>query len=455
MLVTALLSLLVGGLPDQSAVSEVLVGELGSPKYQARVAAERSLSRLGRLAMPALRAALASQDLEIRLRATSLLTKIEERMLVEATNVDMKYGDKPLAEVIDSINRQAGLQIVLLPETNPIWRSRKINLQSEKPLPFWRAMDELCRVADLHNAAGQQSFPMNGSQSFALYEGYVAPPPHLYDHGPFRIQLNSLHYQSEVHLSPEVGPRRGRILNGPGLPTQVDATPSRQFFLQMTVAAEPRLTIGQNGPINVSEALNEAGESLLLAKKREVIQHASGYFGINPSPAIRMRVDLAYPDQPGQRIKRIKGTIPLIVSTRKPDPLTISMVDHPGKTLRHDDVTLTIGEVRKNHDNHPVSIEVTLKVTGTASANLEAGGFPGAVTPPRAMASPQQLELLDNDDQPVVWFPSNSSFNGEETKLTMTLLDRGAPITIKSLRYHSVLRGEAEVPFEFRDLPIP
>jgi hypothetical protein len=145
--------------------------------------------------------------------------------------------------------------------------------------------------------------------------------------------------------------------------------------------------------------------------------------------------------------------MPVIVATRKPDPLKVPLEGATGKRFRSAEVDLSIREVRPARDGQPAAIEVTLKpLGGTISQGAD------EVDPMAArLESPQQqLEILDANGQSLPWFPSSSFFNGEETRLTMSLLAQGTvPPRPSTIAYHGMTRLATEVPFEFRDVPIP
>ena len=73
-----------------------LVQELGAPRFAERQAASESLERLGALALPSLRLAVDSRDMEIKTRARSLLLKIETALLTQPTSVRMKFDGQAL-----------------------------------------------------------------------------------------------------------------------------------------------------------------------------------------------------------------------------------------------------------------------------------------------------------------------------------------------------------------------
>ena len=433
-----------------------LTMELGSSRFNQREAAEQALIKFGRAAIPALRGATSSPDPEVRFRAALILRKVEGALLVEPTQVSLNFDNAPLDEVVTALNRQAGIKLSLTPEIPALWSTRRVSMQTGKPLPFWKAIDQLCEVGQLHYVFGGQSDFEQGDSTLALYDGFATSQGLYDDRGPFRVQLTSLQYQSEVHLSADHGragkPKLGEATSPDGIKTENVA--SKQFFIQMRVGAEPRLSIAAGGAVKVIEAVDDQGKSLLLSPRGEFVQHDSGFFGVNPSPLIHLRVDLAYPDQPTARLKKFKGVIPVVVSTRKPDPLEIPLLDASRKTYTQGAITINLGDVRTGQPDQISTIELTIKSSEKAQDDTQ-GGDPddGAL---RTIASPQQLEILDANGRMIPWFPSSSFFNGEEARLTLTLLDRGAaPVVPTTLRYHEVIRDRTEIPFEFRNLPLP
>ncbi len=447
--------MVLGGSSPEASDPIALTAELGSPRFAQREAAEVALGRLGRAALPSLRAALSSHDPEIRTRASAIVRRIEGGLLVEPTLVDLDFDDVPLAEALATINRRSALKLTINPEVPALWAARRLSVRSGGPIPFWKAVDAICEAGQLHYVFGGQSDFEHGDSTFALYDGFASSRGMFHDQGPFRVQLASLHYQSEVHLSTE-HPGAGR--SGPGETAPNDPSKgrnlsSKQFFLQMLVGAEPRLSLAPAGPVKIIEAIDDRGRSLLIPNRGELVHHESGYLGVNPSPLVHLRVDLAYPDEPNARLKKIKGSIPLVVSTRRPDPLEIPLASAANKTFAQNNVKISVGEIRVGMPDQAATIELSIKVGDDLAKRAE--DEDDEVGEIRSVASPQQLEVIDADGRMIPWFPSSSFFNGEEAKLTLTLLDRGVPVVPTSIRYHGVIRDQTEVAFEFRDLPMP
>ncbi len=242
-----------------------LVNQLGSSHYASRVSAEGELARLGRTALPALRAAKHSKDAEIRTRSVALVSRIETSMLLESTPVGLDFRDTPLTEAIERVGRQSGLGLSLADEERPMLAGRRITLRSDRPLPFWEAVDALCSAGNLHPVQGDP--PSKGvlDGSLLLLDGPMTGPGPVSDSGAFRVQLSSIHYQSEIQLNqarPGLRTPGSQLVNGVDVTRQSPGT-NREFYLQLVLSAEPRLSITRNGPIQVTAAVDDRGDSLL------------------------------------------------------------------------------------------------------------------------------------------------------------------------------------------------
>jgi hypothetical protein len=334
----------------------LLVNQLGSSRYALRVSAEGELVRLGRKALPALREGKDSKDAEIRARSIALVARIENSLLLLATPVGLDFRDVPIPDALESINRETGLAVVVAPEERPTLANRRIDLKSNEPLPFWKAIDALCSAGSLHPLLGNAPTPGALDGSFLLLDGPSVGPAPVSDSGPFRVQLDSVHYQSQIQLTQaRPAPSAGRVgLAEPSPdPTRPLAQPTREFFLQFVLAAEPRLSITRNGPIKVTAAADDRGESLLNPTGLASFQHTAGYFGMNPESLLRFRVDLNYPESPARRIRTLRGTIPLIVAMRRPDPIVVPLAGSLGKVFRRDEVALSLIDHRPASGGRP------------------------------------------------------------------------------------------------------
>jgi len=470
MIAANLLMLVLLGLspgPDTSA----LVSQLGSTRYSDREKAASALEKLGAEAIPALREALDSHDPEVRSRAVALLDKIDSELMTRPTMIKLDFEDQSIDEVIKAINaQQVAITLALEPDNPVLTKGRRITVRESEPVPFWKAIDLICKAGGLqHNPATNMAMPGRG-QVFRLFPG-TSPSGPTSDSGPFRATLNSVHLHRDMSLVQGV-PFAGVLPPDPQAPVplppqRIAVVPaagpqpvSEQFYAQMQVMAEPRLTILQSHEIKLQEAVDEKGQSLIPPSAGRMTQQFSGYYGYGTSAFVQLQVALHRPENPGKMIKSLRGVVPVTVTARKPDPLVIPLKDDSiGKPFRSSDVILTVHQVAPDPNNQRTSIELSVRPLGTSG---DAVGPPGLARPDfvgfRAPNLAQnQIEILDAQGKVLQGFPTNTHLQPDEMRMTVTILPApqqgvGAPAQV---RYYSLSRAKADVSFEFTDIPIP
>jgi hypothetical protein len=295
------------------------------------------------------------------------------------------------------------------------------------------------------------------------------PKPHglMSDHGPFRVNLMSLHYQRDLAF---LGRPASQIpqLGGPGLPgaaPNVTATPDGRtvvelFFARLQVFAEPRLALRQTGPLRLTTALDDLGQSLVPPASPNAAAGPMMHFGFGSAEvgSLQFQVPLKRPEAPGRTIRQLRGTVPVSVATRRPDPLVVALDGAAGKTFRNEDATVVVHELRPMNPaavgGSPYMLDLTIvaRPSRTAAPAGPAQDFDPMM--PRADLGPLQLEMVDASGRAVNWYPSSTQPNGDEMRLTLITNgpSQGPPAAV---RHYGVVRANAEIPFEFRDVPMP
>lgn len=446
----------LGQMPGDGADVDDLVARLGAGRYADREAASRALEGLGRPALPLLRAARGSRDPEVRTRASGLVQRIEGSMLTQATRVRLDFQRASLADVVRSIGRQAGFQIVLYPENQRNWKAQRVTLRQPGTVPFWKAIDLLCEAAVL------QPFPeLNGvdgarEPTFALADAAGRPGTPTSDQGPFRVSLQGVRYQSDVNFGSGMVLRLGRPPQAPApapARTRLAPTTDEQFTARFQVAAEPRLFIGQVGALRITEAVDSRGNSLIAPEDAGDARRFRQFRTMN-GPVLQLQARLHRPADPGDTIKRVRGVVPLAISSRGPDPLVVPLDARGiGRRFANPDVAITLHAVRTTSNAVPqTQIELSIRPNDRPGAADPADSDPfGDVYRPDLHR--QQLEIADVRGRLVSWFPSG--VDSEAARITLTLPTASSAGSLKELRYYTLTRTTVNLPFAFSDIPMP
>jgi len=470
------------GLGPGDEVSDLL-GRLGSGRAAEREEAAAQLVKRGRDALPALRGALKSGDPDLRERAAGLIETIDHELMLRPTLITLDYVDRPLGEVVGSIGEQAGVAIRLEPQGMPAEASGKVTLREPQPVPFWSALDRLCKAGELRYDASARA-QIRGPVGMAfrgqgMVFSLVAGPPNASptsDHGPFRVLVAQVYHSRAIvtdgngvpgHLAMgmapggmrpgPVGPRpRGAAARPPAAVPEPSLI-TDLFFINLQVSCEHRLRIVANRDIavvKVAEAVDDRGQSLLKdAGEREPRDVAARRF-LGPALIEVSLNGLKYPDQPGRRIKTLRGVVPVTVAARRSDPLVVALEpDNFEKPVRVDDLWVTVSKPRAEADTLPTTIDVAF--SDRAERPFAPAG-PGA--PPSAPSrSPDfEIEVIDAQGRVLNAAPQPAGVSqAGQVRLRMALAngkDVGPPA---QLRYYRLTEATTEVPFEFHDLPMP
>ena len=152
------LAAVVGGAETPTATDlDELVNRLASPAYRERTAATRALDALGEAALDALRRAAQSKDPEARRRATDLVERIEQRLatarLLAPALVDLDVQNVSPTEAVAEFNRKTSAN-VRIQSNDPVGtNARRVTVRTG-PVPFWEALEQLCKATDLREWDG-------------------------------------------------------------------------------------------------------------------------------------------------------------------------------------------------------------------------------------------------------------------------------------------------------------
>jgi hypothetical protein len=481
----------------------VLVEKLGSASYAEREAA-KALENLGSKALPPLRSALKSKDLEVRTRARALINKIEGNLLLAPTNVRLDFEEATPDEIVKSLSKQTGFEVRLgLQGPNP--GARRITLRESEPVAFWKAIDRICGAGQLGWEYEVFALRGPGGQQPGLVLSYHQAPLNQpgSSHGPFQVNVDSLSYHSQVSFGAARMLAQARV--GAGVPDGAAAKNGRpvedtlrprasgaggetrnrvaavrmfQFQIHLRFATEPRMAILQLGPLEILEAVDDLGNSLLSAARDG--QQPLGMMGtlaaappmfISGGTTVTAIAQLRRPEQPGKLIKKLRGSAEVWVSATRPNPLVIPVDGAAGKTFENDDLRVRASAIDIDQARSQVVIELTLdnpeeiypaewvNPMGGAGRGpmlnpILRGGMMG-MRPGSVMGrNPSQslIQVITSRGQNAMFQESIDRDSGHMTLRVNQVPQLGE---VREIRISSAVRAKTLIPFEFHDLPMP
>jgi len=455
MLMPLLLAALLGSLaPDDAREA---VAKLVSPRSAERDAAERAIEAMGDLALPALAEASDSPNLELRHRAAAITDALDGRRLARPTMVKLDYASRPPSEVASGIGREAGVTILIANDAPPRPREGLITLRADAPVTLWEAIERLSKAstlrldpplppgfpqrAMLNNPGRRRRGPTMHDWILRPDDGSPAAPTS--DSGAFRVSIVSLilNRNRSFVRTPDPG----------GTP------PSSSYFqVGLSVRAEPRLAIASLEPPVVTEARDDQGRSLLpsAAPPSSGPPLARVPFGEAPG-SMPVSISLALPDEPGLAIASLKGTVRALVVGRRNESVAIPLGAAAGKTFSIGSDSLTIHAVRPAPDGRDITLEFTLDNAG-GNAALQPMMNPqdprgGLRAPPMAKGQIEFYDARGRLCQRVDLGSMAMSF-GRQTITVQPAEGTGPPT---EARYFGAAWAAIDIPFQFRDVPMP
>ena len=457
-------ALLIGlALVGQSPAEDprVLVARLVSPKSAERASAEASLIALGERAADALEVACESSDLELRGIAAAMLDRIEGRLLVEPSRIAFHMRDNSPAEAAAEVTKQTGITIGLEPPEDPRWGVRTLTIDEEEPLALWDALDRIAKAAHARVLGGGgpgdrrqriMMFQNNGGRrnparpDLVLRPSEDAPSPPSSDEGAFRVILTGLKLHQVRNFA-----RTRETVDSP------EAT--SQFTAEMQVRVEPRLVLASLDDPVVVVALDDKGQSLVANESAVAPDRPRRGFADEMSRGGPIAITLRYPENPGKSIARLGGTIRALIVGRRGRPASVPLIPGERETTfsMGDDATLTVHEVRPGANPRSAILVFTITDTFVNQNSATVGLLDpraGLRPPPSARG---QIDFLDAEGRLCQSFDigQHGANFGEGTRTTLTIQPPDGVGPPTEARYHPASWTTLDVPFEFRDVPMP
>ena len=244
---------------------------------------------------------------------------------------------------------------------------------------------------------------------------------------------------------------------------------AERFEVIMQVFAEPHLTITLNGVPKQLKARDDFDQDLVAPPPPEdgmdgqpndptppAVQRGPG---CQPGALSIVQFPLALraPERPGTTIDRLEGSIPLQVAMRRPDPLTITLADAPGKTFKSDDVTIRF-EAGKLDLAQRAPIELYLRMPDKPEAMAtDPEPTPTNFPEPRSVDTLQnRVEIMDAASKPLGWsVKETEALEDGEVRVVLAFSLRNGKAVPARLRYYELVQHAIEVPFKFAKVPMP
>jgi hypothetical protein len=411
-----------------------LIEQLGDRNFDAREAATKALDALAPEAVvPALRKAQDHADAEVRRRAAQLLPLKERAAALAPKRVDLRLKHKTLRQAVVELSKQTGYKIEL-------WPDAQVNGDREKQVynfdlsnvPFWEALDRVSADGGLVLQQGNW-----GADSLRLHfqDSHV---PFVSRDGPFRIAAHGFYYSRNIDFAavPKDTPRRGNR--------------SESLSASFSVSVEPKVSLLGVGQARLTTAPDEKNNPMLPQQTNGVHQVTTHYYSYNGYRCYsqQFQANLAWPAKESRTVKVLKGEVPVtLLVDQRPGIVVEKVLAAKGKQLKQGDIDLDIEDVTEG-PGKVYQIRMTLRNNGKDNT----GDFSWH------NSLYQRLEVHDakgNKYQSRGFNWLNTTPNSVNGTFMFGEPGAGAVGPPAKLVYYTWETMQHQVPFEFRDLPLP
>jgi hypothetical protein len=266
------------------------------------------------------------------------------------------------------------------------------------------------------------------------------PPAFTAYSGPVRIHLFATHRHRDRNFESD---------EFSGVPQH-----SATVTVEVQAFAEPGRFLNGNGPVRL-EAVDERARAISpqgLGPGDPPGWRASSWLIPGTISARQWHVPFGLPDLLRGSPLKLRGVLPVVISSRRPDPLLIPLAGAAGKTFRQGPAVVRIDKVDAQ-GAQTTSIELSL------SEDVIPADRPrvrlGAETDFVGDFLANRLEFEDAEGRLLSWLligdPAASATNNEIQVRTF-VSGTARPAMLRVYRLHRVA---TELPFEFADVPSP
>jgi hypothetical protein len=396
-----------------------LVIQLSDPSFRAREQAERQLEAAGKSAIPILEKVLLKADADTRRRLQHLIERIERKLLLEPTRLTISTFRAE--DLHAELQGQTGAEIELNRDDRGLLRCNYTDL------PWWELF------ARLRKEQGMSLHWSTYLHTWLLQREPTTSQEQIV--GPFVVRLNRLRVDRTVDFRPPPKteePQRGM---------------EKSLRLDFELLAETKVQLVEIRPIQITQAVDDAGRSLLPQGAIKEGGNRNNRNRWEDCWGGTQTIGLSAPEREATKLS-IEGKIPVVILLKRLPELQINDLSKDEQVSQSDQFKMTSNRVRFDDEKEPL-IRIILERTGRQLDEdnqwfdhlrhrlslRDAKGIRFINAPPRGVGNltPKEIEV-------------------ELRFISPASTECGDP---KSLTLEKWVTFEYEIPFSFKDLPIP
>ncbi|WP_406694787.1 hypothetical protein V5E97_27455 [Singulisphaera sp. Ch08] len=394
--------------------------------------------------------------------------------LTSPTKIKLDFRDRKVSEVIKAIASRSGKRVVenrsmvktvagvvhLGGQPDLSWLDRDVTLESPTPVPFWEGIDRLAEAGRLAYRLAEFGEMGSATTGVSVEGDGAAPSPACYA-GPFRVGLLGVHEHKEVILVQGAWVRfnpASTVAQATAADLSSAPKDGGPCYVELNVAPEPGLICRRNGLLQVIEAVDDAGRSILAPSREDARQPFLAFADVGGGFVPVLRIPIKPREEGGRSklIKTLRGLIPVEIATLQPKPaLVIPLGAAEGKTFRGGGAEFTV-ETDRTDPNGRMNLAFSYRLSTEYEAAVRESRLAALRT--------YQLQIVDAQGNPASHQSSSSGGDGlgKMNYSSEYIPSSQAPqpgmrpqLPAAAIRYYDLDRAAFQIPFEFHDIPLP
>jgi hypothetical protein len=171
-----------------------------------------------------------------------------------------------------------------------------------------------------------------------------------------------------------------------------------------------------------------------------------------------VQIPLRMPAEPGNAVKSLRVSIPIVAASRKEVPFVVPLVDAKGKTFQNERITVQVHDVRPDPNQPTTSIELTVRIRSEEPSSPISGrhNLESMVFRNHPGGGQSQVEIVDAQGRAYTqWIIPNPQQGQDGLHMTLRLMQTEGVGPPTEIRYYDIAKTETEVTFELNDIPMP
>jgi hypothetical protein len=401
-----------------------LIDQLSHPRFSVR---EKAFSRLqsgGADAIPELKKALNHPKEEVRSQIAKLIPMLEKMVLLEPKRITLQIEQEPLSFILQQIEKQTGYKVESQGE-NPKKRYSFVM----KELPFWEAIEKI------RQETGRTILTYTVDDEKKL-QSYPTRSRFVSNHGIFRVEVSKLHEDHDLDFEENL---EEALMN---------QKPS-SIKLSLAVLVEPKFQLlSFDSPI-LEFVIDQENRSF-IPPVREKIRDGDNERDNIPEYHFEMKHDqyrqsinleLLRPTNASKCIQKIRGVVPVMIIVKKRQIVLCEKVIGSNRTqfqFGEEAFELTSAEQRESG-----GVEIALWIHNPDYENR------------RKWLDRFQLTDSSGTGHPASGRGIGSSDGGIPINLYFMERPEAGRKSNPKLLFEEWVTVRCEIPFEFKNIPLP